>query len=123
MNPKGVRSLLTGVTEGDTGVTEGDICERARTGGGDPPDAVRGDPIGGGGKRGQGRLPRLLALPSPLGEGGRQVWLDTGTVERTQSDAASAGIFSRWTNRTQVAREYSHDGGCAPGLGHCRMDR
>eukprot|EP00976_Prorocentrum_cordatum_P043609 882349-Prorocentrum_minimum.AAC.1 len=27
-----------------------------------------------------------------------------------QSDAGSAGIFSRWTNQTQDARVYSHDG-------------
>eukprot|EP00976_Prorocentrum_cordatum_P112760 1195588-Prorocentrum_minimum.AAC.3 len=27
-----------------------------------------------------------------------------------QSDAGSAGIFSRWTNQTQEARVYSHDG-------------
>eukprot|EP00959_Pyramimonas_sp_CCMP1952_P204314 4273005-Pyramimonas_sp.AAC.1 len=26
------------------------------------------------------------------------------------SDAGCAGIFSRWTNRTQDARVYSHDG-------------
>eukprot|EP00959_Pyramimonas_sp_CCMP1952_P144118 3017009-Pyramimonas_sp.AAC.1 len=31
-----------------------------------------------------------------------------------QSDAGSTGIFSRWTNLTQEARVYSHDGpiGC-----------
>eukprot|EP00959_Pyramimonas_sp_CCMP1952_P279310 5839815-Pyramimonas_sp.AAC.1 len=27
-----------------------------------------------------------------------------------QSDAGSAGTFSRWTNQTQEARVYTHDG-------------
>eukprot|EP00976_Prorocentrum_cordatum_P067487 1178767-Prorocentrum_minimum.AAC.1 len=32
------------------------------------------------------------------------------TLTTNQSDAGSMGIFSRWTNQTQEARVYSHDG-------------
>eukprot|EP00959_Pyramimonas_sp_CCMP1952_P446875 9356884-Pyramimonas_sp.AAC.1 len=33
-----------------------------------------------------------------------------------QSDAGSAGIFSRWTNQAQEARVYSHNGPIISGL-------
>eukprot|EP00959_Pyramimonas_sp_CCMP1952_P295413 6178720-Pyramimonas_sp.AAC.1 len=34
-----------------------------------------------------------------------------------RSDAGSTGIFSRWTNQTQGARVYSHDGPIGAGTG------
>eukprot|EP00976_Prorocentrum_cordatum_P112292 1195508-Prorocentrum_minimum.AAC.7 len=64
---------------------------------------------------------RIYSHDGPIGHRKRRYIL---TMDQSDTGSAgSAGIFSRWTNRTQEARVYSHDGGCAPGHGHCRIDR
>eukprot|EP00976_Prorocentrum_cordatum_P076906 1182476-Prorocentrum_minimum.AAC.5 len=59
------------------------------------------------------KAPQRSCLPKGLGNRPTQ-YIRRGKRRRVlvmdQSDAESAGIFSRWTNQTQEACAYSHDG-------------